>query len=134
MLTHSLQEPPHLLHKIWAPWGPLPLGLESHLLLPGSSMGPAASGWSHAVVALEGRQGEGPLLWLHGTPPRVPTGCILGKTWGSIFWWDREEGAKGSEGEGPDARKPFLFSIVLQSLAVSELLLEEQPFLKDLSL
>lgn len=86
------------------------------------------------MVASEGRQGEGPLLWLHGTPPPVPMGCTLGKTWGSIFQWDREEGVKGSEGEGSSVRKPFLFSIILQSLAVFELLLQEQPFLKDLSL
>lgn len=39
ILTSNLQESAHLLQETWAPWGPLPLCLESHLFLLGSSGG-----------------------------------------------------------------------------------------------
>lgn len=83
------------------------------------------------MQGLHGKEGRvrtpSPATW---HPISGPYGLYPGENVGSIFWWDREEGVKGSEGERSGERKPFLFSITLQSFAA----FSEGPLTPDLSL
>lgn len=98
MLTHSLQEPAHHLHKTCAPWGPLSPGLASHLLLLGALRGSAAG-----LLRVDGTT-----QWLHGKEGSVrdPSSgrmaphlrSLWAVLWGNVGFHPSVRQGGGSEG------------------------------------